>query len=48
MGLFSDLIDGVGEILGAFVPGPFHTDYQGDYPEDRHDDSDSSDSGSTD
>jgi hypothetical protein len=22
-------------IIGKFIPGPFYTDYPGDYPEDR-------------
>ncbi len=29
MGLFSDLV-------GKIIPGPFYTDYPGDYPDDRH------------
>ncbi len=28
MGLFSSMVN-------KFVPGPFYTDYNGDYPEDR-------------
>lgn len=48
MGLLSELFNDIGEIVGKFIPGPFHTDYNGDYPEDRREDSDTSDSGSTD
>jgi hypothetical protein len=38
MGFFSDLV-------GRFVPGPFYTDYQGDYPEDRREGDDSAAAG---
>jgi hypothetical protein len=34
MGFISDLI-------GKFIPGPFYTDYTGDYPEDRWENEDS-------
>ena len=34
MGILSGLI-------GKFIPGPFYTDYQGDYPDDRPENTDS-------
>jgi hypothetical protein len=38
MGLFDDVAEIIGAVLDPFVPGPFYTDNQRDYPEDRHDD----------